>query len=173
MVIFELYSLQLTLVTELCVWMHSLTRSIHYAQGRPCLYVFVYGALWFHGSITLIDRRWFTDNPWLCFHIGPHEERRWLWASRVLESELHVALDSHLFLCIRPLTLCPFFSLYCFISKTFSHGTAHCRFDFILLTGHRYDYIRSKMSFSLGRSVITFFSGAAKHILVTAGWNNN
>ena len=108
-VIFELYSLQLTLVTELCVWMHSLTRSFHYAQGRPCLYVFVHGALWFHGSITVIDRRWFTDNPWLRSHIGPHEERHWLWASCVLESELHVALDSHLFLCIRPLTLCPFF----------------------------------------------------------------
>ena len=99
-----------SLLSPSCVfWMHPLTRSIHYAQGRPCLYVFVYGALWFHGSITIIDRRWFTDNPWLCFHIGPHEERRWLWASRVLESELHVALDSHLFLCIRPLTLCPFF----------------------------------------------------------------
>lgn len=92
----------------LCVWMHSLTRPLHHAQGQPCFYVhglFVYEAVRFHDGIPVIDRRWFTDNPWLCSHAGPHKEWHWLPASCVLESKLHVALDTHLFLSLLTVSL--------------------------------------------------------------------
>lgn len=99
--------------------------TIHYAQAPSCFYMcalFLYGGLWFHGSITIIDRRWFSDNPWLCSNSGPRRERYWLSASHVLESKLHVALDTHLSLCL-PLPLSPILPppscLNCYILKTF------------------------------------------------------
>ena len=97
----------------------------------------VYGALWFHDSSTVIDRCWFTDNPWLRSHCGPHKERAWLSASHVLESKLRVALDTHLSLSLPPLTLCRSLSAAIFYTPL----TPRCQCDFILLTGHRYSMI--------------------------------
>lgn len=80
-------------------------------------------------SITVIDRCWFTDNPWLWSHCGPHKEWDWLAVSHVLESKLHVALDTHLSL---PLVSVPL-SLLAHL-KTFI-ATYRLTADVILLTG--------------------------------------
>ena len=100
-------------------------------------------------SITVIDRCWFTDNPWLWSHCGPHKEWDWLAVSHVLESKLHVALDIHLSLSIPPLGPCPSPSIAKF-KNLYTHIPPNCRCDFVLLTGAQL-WLHTEQDFNFSR----------------------
>lgn len=121
------------------------------------LALFVYGVVRFHGSITITEGRWFSDNPRLCSHtargvtLALSHTRPWLEAARC-PWHSHTSLYS-----LSP-ALPPSSRAYFILKKHFTPQkrlTSRC--DFSLADRHRHDFILTQNVIFSGESCNQIF----------------